>query len=169
MRQKKEFRYQEKFSEVFLSAVVSICGFQISSPKPDAGLDFHVYAKDLGGEFFDSSDIHIQLKSAYNYEIKDNFIKYRLSRHNYLDLIKKENVPRMLVLVLVNKDENNWMELTHEKCSIYKCIYWYNLTGKEKDERQSIPLEIPLKNILLPKTLKKMMQNLCDGVAYDEL
>jgi hypothetical protein len=64
LRQKKEFRYQEQFSAVFLSAVVSICGFQISSPRPDAGLDFHVYAKDLGGEIFDSSEIDLQLKKC---------------------------------------------------------------------------------------------------------
>jgi hypothetical protein len=156
--------HKEMYSEIYIRAVVSACGYEISKPYPDNGIDFYIGCNHMKGKF-GSPKIDIQLKSTIQYEENDDFIKYDLEVKNY-NFLTDTNLtnPRLLLLVTLPNKAERWFKLNPEGSIFNYCVYWYNLYGvSESPNKNTHRVEIPKNNIFFPETLTKMMKNICAG------
>lgn len=158
---------QEAFSRAYIRAVSAVAGCAVSVPEPDHDkLDFTIYSRHRGTvKTKPKVDIQAkcQLKPAGT--LADP-IPYVLDLETY-DNLRDPMVsdPRILVLVIVPQDENEWLEQSEEEMSLKHCGYWLSLKGAaESTNSTSQTVYIPKQNILSPDCLTEMMQKISNGI-----
>jgi hypothetical protein len=88
-----------------------------------------------------------------------------LSIKNYNDLrLTDLMVPRILVVVLVPPDIEDWLVHTEHEMLIRRCGYWVSLLGQPPTDNETrITVDIPRTNMFTPETLTAMMQQIHNG------
>ncbi len=122
-------------------------------------------AVGLGGRLRRSPHLDIQLKCTAQDVIHPHDIRFRLSRKNYDELLHASyDVPKILIVVVVPEEIDNWVAQSEEALALKRCGYWYSLrTLGLTDNQSKVTLRIPRKQIFSPQTLKEKMQAIADG------
>jgi hypothetical protein len=75
------------------------------------------------------------------------------------------SIPRILVLVLVPSNVNEWLSQSHKELVMSHCGYWVSLKGAaESTNATSQTVHVPKKNVFNPATLQAMMSNTSNGL-----
>lgn len=138
-------------------------GFACQTPGvDDDSIDRTVVASGWihQGSHLRSPKIDIQLKSIARGPLKAGEVSFvfRLNKKNYNDLRHRSMVPRLLVVLLLPEDCEQWIEQDDERLLCRYAAYYLSLSGKpEAVQRSKVPVELPRTNLLSVDNLRRLM------------
>ena len=157
---------KEELSYAYLHAVAARCGFRCVRKQPDVNkVDAQIdCCEDIVPDPKQSEpSIEVQLKSTTIdgiREVRDGVITYDLEVGAYNKCIKVErHMPLLLVLLVLPRDEREWLVNDEEALVKKKCAYWVSLQGRDRSTNDdTIAIDIPRVNIFNCDNLIKIMQ-----------
>ena len=147
---------EEALSFVYVRAVAARAGYTTAALSLDRdGVDLKVQA---GGPVWPALDL--QLKATVNLKRQgDGHVRFPLKRRNYDLLRMAAQVPRLLVVLDLPKDEDRWMTVTADELVLRHRAYWLNLRGREETSNKvSITVTIPEGNLFNVESLRRLME-----------
>ena len=134
----------------------------MSVPESDYGNDFILTnvscrPKTGGGfRYVEGDDFKVQLKCTHEIDIRDQNIIYPLEAKNYGDLIDTSiTVPRILVLMHVPKETENWLSHENDHIILRHSAYWVSLRGRDASSNiESVTIQIPVLQRFTPSTIQ---------------
>ena len=122
---------QSQFSLAYAQAVASVAGFFVQNAGrgfDKEGIDMTVLRRGPRGSTT-STRLDLQVKS-YTGEAQGDPWPYDLDVKAYRDLIPTDyQVPRVLVVVRVPSDVQDWMAHSEDQLLLRRCGYWLSLRG----------------------------------------
>lgn len=77
---------------------------------------------------------------------------------NYEKLIIATQVPRLLLVYKMPKEESRWIEFLEEEALLRHCAYWVNLKGlPDPTQSTSITIDVPKSHKLTVDELRRLM------------
>ena len=146
---------KEALSLVYAKAVAARAGYLTSIPGPDRdSIDLRVQA---GGSMRPALDL--QLKATVNLNgPNDGHFQLPLKLKNYNDLRIPAQTPRLLVVLDLPEDEQQWMTITEDELILRRRAYWLNLReGEATTNRSSVTVRIPATNLFHVESLRALM------------
>jgi len=152
---------KEALSLVYAQAVAARAGYVTEVPSMDRdSVDLCIRA---GGRMRPLLDL--QLKATVNLERpRDGFLHFSLGIKNYNDLRIEVQILRLLVVLDLPEDEQQWMTITENELIIRHRAYWLNLQGYEETANQSsVTVRIPEENLFNVESLRTLMEQSREG------
>ncbi len=153
---------KERLSMVYVLAIVARAGYTTAVDDLDRdGVDLRIQA---GGAMRPALDL--QLKATINLrQAGDESFRFLLPVGNYERLRIDTQTPRLLVVLDLPRDEQQWLTVTEDELIIRHRAYWLNLRGwEETDNRRRITVAIPKENIFDVAGLQDLMERSRTGV-----
>ena len=132
---------KEQLSWAYVRAVVFRAGYRLSTPVvDDHGIDGTIESYGRG-----INRVDFQLKSTTEFHPTAHSVDYDLRVANYNQLVRDDDLPRVLILLLMPEDDSQWLAQTEDELCLRKCAYWVDLMGKVPStnsvtQRVSLPL-----------------------------
>lgn len=104
--------------------------------------------------------LDIQLKATINLgDATNGAFRFPLKRRNY-DLLREQTmIPRILVILDLPKNAEDWLSVTAEELVMRRCAYWASLADRpESDNKESVTISVQNKNRFDIEGLKALMQ-----------
>lgn len=140
----------------YVEAVATQAGCTVTKgPYPDReSVDMQIRAH--GGM---QPCLDVQLKATTTLgPMKDGNLVFSLKVKNYEDLRRRTLVPRLLVVLDLPKDEEQWLTVEPARLVLRKCAYWLKLTGfPEHDNKETVSVRIPAENIFDMDAVRELM------------
>lgn len=109
-------------------------------------------------------ELKLQLKCTSRDVIDGDRIRFPLKVKNYNDLIKNVLVPRILVVVLVPDNVEDWVQQSEAEMCMRNCAYWISLRGMaETQNTATVTVALPRSNQFAVQALKSMIQRISEG------
>jgi len=147
--------HEEALSRAYVQAVAARAGYIIATMDFDRdGVDIEIKA---GGAMRPS--IGVQLKATINLgEPAAGVFRFVLRRRNY-DLLRiPTQVPRLLVVLDLPRDKNQWLTVTAESLVLRRCAFWTSLAGApETDNDTAVTVSIQSDHRLDADSLRALM------------
>ena len=104
--------------------------------------------------------LELQLKATINLgDPKDGTFQFRLPSRNHNLLCFPTQTPRLLVVLDLPRDQQQWMSVTSSELIIRHRAYWANLSGRaETQNDSSITVPIPTQNVFNVPNLQALME-----------
>ena len=153
---------EEALSRAYAEAVAAKAGYIVGTDNLDRdGVDMQIKA---GGNMRPALDI--QLKATINLgKPQDGYYKFPLNVSNYEKLRIATQTPRLLVVLDLPEDAEQWLTITASELVIRRRAYWLNLKGcEESRNKSSITVDIPTGNVFNVDNLKSLMEQSRAGV-----
>lgn len=151
---------QEGLARAYVQAVAAKAGFGCNPRTVDYGMDLALNQITMvAGSLSESGmALDIQARSSTTAKLTDEFIIYDIDVRTYDVLrIPHPDVPRLLVLLVLHGNEENWLRLTEEELLLRGAAYWYSVKGEpQSTNRRSIRLSIPRLQLFTPDALHEM-------------
>ena len=154
---------QEGFGDAFLLAVAGVAGCAVSQRRPDDdSIDWTLSCK-----LSSRPKLDVQMKTTSTDDGTGEVIRYQLKKKNYDDLILTNVLaPRILVLVTLPANIEEWVSMTAKQLVLRRCGYWVSLKGEpESDNKTAVSVSIPRENLLTPRAVQMMMNTINEGGA----
>ena len=152
---------QEALSRAYIHAIAARCGLGCSFRDFDYGIDLSVHDIIRKGRRYAESgfNLDIQAKSTTTANIKATHILYDLEIKNYDDLRDPDvGCPRVLVVLLMPKEEALWTEQTENYLALKQCAFWMSLRGMAATTNtDTIRVAIPRTNVFAIAALLQLM------------
>ena len=102
--------------------------------------------------------LDLQLKATVNLAAVTGHYRFPLRRRNY-DLLRVETqVPRLLIVLDLPQDRDQWITITAEALLLRRRAYWLSLIGCEETQNQaSVTVRIPTANVFDVDGLRSLM------------
>ena len=152
---------EERLSQRYVEAVAARAGFTTSLPDLDRnGIDLQIEA---GGPRRPKLDI--QLKATIKLgQPQNGSYAYSLDVKNYAQLIGDTMVPRILVVLDLPRDSEQWLDVTPDALLLRRCAYWHSLKGEpETDNKESITVHLPQEQAFTVAALNDLMDRAATG------
>lgn len=152
---------EEMLSQRYVEAVAARAGFTTSRQNLDRnGIDLQIEA---GGSRRPKLDI--QLKATINLgQPQNGSYAYPLAVKNYVQLIGDTMVPRILVVLDLPRDSEQWLDVTPDALLLRRCAYWHSLKGEpETDNKESITVHLPQEQAFTVAALNDLMDRAATG------
>ena len=157
---------EAELSYAYLHAVATKAGFSCEyRPRhlDDAGVDATIteHGRKLANDsVLTSFSMDAQLKATYR-ELPEEHrrISYSLTVPHY-DKLRITNIaaPRILILMRLPQDPEEWLQITEESLVAKRCAYWLSLRGApESTNTRDQTVYIPRDNLLSPQGLTNLM------------
>ena len=161
---------KQQYGRAYVLAVAAQAGINHAIPDNDYGVDGEFrgvrFDPNRRRYFDDSCIIDYQLKSSVDVQFEDGMLKYDLEVKNYQDLITERMMPMILILYVMPREEQEWLNVSAEETVIKRCAWWYSLVGKpDTGNRNTIRISIPIGQVLTPDVLKELMDKTRRGEA----
>jgi uncharacterized protein DUF4365 len=156
---------KEQFSRAYVYAVTSVAGYSNSTPiVDDDSIDLGISGRQAVGKFR-SPRLELQLKCTENPSWSGDHLHYALKLKNYVDLRGDDFiVPRILVVVVVPEDLNEWVLQSEKELTLRKCGYWLSLREyPETQNKTNVTVQIPRKQQFTVKSLRDLMNEISGG------
>ncbi len=129
---------------------------RVDSDSVDATIKYNGYMSTES--ILHSPEIKLQLKATSGANIVNNEIVFPLPIKNYNDLRLRSTSPRLLVILCLPENSEDWLQHSHDELIIKKCCHYLNLNGfPETENTTSVTVKIPLTNIFSPDTIYDLM------------
>lgn len=154
---------QECFGDAYLLAVASVAGCAVSQRRPDDdSIDW-----TLSCRLPRRPKLDVQMKTMSTDSENGEAIRYSLKKKNYNDLILTNSLaPRVLVLVTLPTNIEEWLSQTVEQLVLRRCGYWVCLAGRpQSDNETSVTVSVPRQNLLTPEVVRQIMRTINEGGA----
>lgn len=155
---------QEMFSLAYVGAVIAAARCASGKPEPDVvGIDLNVH-QGLDGDPPGFSTLDLQLKCTYQQgAVTETHIKYKLKKAHY-DALRtpRVTVPRILVVVVVPPNIEEWLHQSEEEMRILRCGYWISLRDEPATDTASKTVSIPRTNLFTVEALCNLLYEALD-------
>ncbi|MCX2182393.1 DUF4365 domain-containing protein [Streptomyces sp. SKN60] len=147
----------------YLHAVAAAAGCSLSQPFPDNGIDWHVSHSAPGHTVDDEVTIKVQLKCTYQIPPRtqrdaSGSFSFTLDNEHLAKLARTPvAVHKILVVMLVPRDREDWLRAGHERLDLRHCCYWINLAGHPVTGRRRTTVRIPTARIFDDRALCEIM------------
>lgn len=160
-----ETAQKEQFSRAYVAAVLAAAGCNSCRPDvDDDSVDLHLMMRNEENGTVNRGEIDLQLKCTATAQLSGDTFPFPLKIKNYDDLRCNTLVPRLLLVVCIPEQFNEWLCQTEEELCLRKCAYWYSLRNMPEVENQStVTVQIPRNNIFSVEFLKNTMQKIANG------
>lgn len=158
---------KEQFNIAFIGAMAAQAGLNCSTPVVDEdSVDLMLIGKGYSGRLR-NPQIHLQLKCTAQQIVTETSIKFPLSKKNYDDLRDDQVLcPQYLIVLLVPKEEGEWIQHHEEHMSLHNRCFWVSIKGHPPTENQTkVTIEIPLSQRLTTEELLRLMQEASEGAV----
>jgi len=156
---------KQEFSKAYVKAIAAACGYATHEPSvDDDSIDLGISGRGGNGTVR-SPRLDLQLKCTGRDLVGDATVDFPLKRKNYDDL-RPENVmvPRILVVVTVPQDVNDWTFHTEQELLLRHCGYWHSLRGMPSTENPTtVTVNIPRTQLFDVSGLQSIMNRISDG------
>jgi len=120
----------EQFGRAYVQAVAAAVGCAFWVQNPDLHSVDLAFGRISPSPTNKAPRLEAQLKPSYAAAINDTVVSYDLPMKNYDDLrIEELTVPRVLILIVVPENVEDWIEQDEESLRIRRCGYWLSLRG----------------------------------------
>ncbi len=159
-----ENQQREQFSIAYVRAVAAVAGYSVDSPSVDHdSIDMGIAARGGSGTYR-SPRIELQLKCSSAAEVGEKSIAFPLKIKNYNDLRAKTLVPRILVVVIVPDELDDWLTHTEEELVLRRCGYWISIRCKpDTTSTRSVTVHLPREQLFNPEQLGAMLERISVG------
>jgi hypothetical protein len=158
---------QEALSRAYVRAVAARAGVICGGTENDLGFDLFLRSVEIHGQqFWDGGpQLDVQLKSTTRAGVRETVVAYDLEVRAY-DILRQENAirPRILVVLVLPEDENEWASQTEEALILHRCAYWTSLRGAGPTTAQTtVRILIPRDNAFSVQSLQSLMDRAKGG------
>ena len=136
-------------------AVATRAGYLTATYDLDrVGIDLRIQA---GGDMRPA--IELQLKATVNLgSPTGGYFRFALKKRNYDLLIAESQTPRLLMVLDLPDDEDEWMTISEESLVLRRRAYWANLAGlEERTNLATVTVRIPCRNVFDVPSLQELM------------
>lgn len=152
---------ESELSIAYVHALAVKGDFEFEMPRIDNdSVDVYICAngKSLCEDYtLSSPKIDIQLKATTNWKINsDGQIAFDLKIKNYDDLRNKCLVPKILVLLCLPKNKDEWVIHSEDELALRKCAYWISLLNMPPTENDTT-VRVFLNKIFSHDILKELL------------
>ena len=155
---------KEQFSRAYVHAVSTVAGFTMyKNDVDDDSIDFGISA---GGDHFRQRPrLEGQIKCTSRDLLREDGVHFPLVIKNYDDLREEDIlVPRILIVLIVPNEIENWIELTSEQLIIRHCAYWLSLKRYPAvDNDNTKTIVVPIVNMFTPDAVIGIMKGIAEG------
>lgn len=157
----------EQFSRAYVAALAAQAGCNSARPEIDEdSVDLELSMKNISGCKRSRGKLEMQLKCTHAADRSKDEIVFALPVKNYNDLRADVMEPRLLVLVCVPEDCDDWTEQTEDQLCLHHCAYWLSLAGMpETNNTESVTVHIPRNQIFSVEFLREAMRHSANGEA----
>ena len=153
---------KERFSLSYIQAVATRAGYVVEETRVDRDSVDGVLLADFGRR----PRIEFQAKATSRDVVRGNNIHFPLSLKNYNDLRLDAINPRILIVLLMPQQVQEWVNQTDEELCLRHCAYWLSLEGRPETQNISnITVQVPLANRFDIEQLNDMMEKTATGGA----
>jgi hypothetical protein len=155
---------KQQLSVAYLHAVASAAGFASQATAVDNdSVDRTLVARGWlhGKALLRSPKIDVQLKSLTREPLKEHktALTFRLNRKNYDELRQRFQVPRLLVVLLLPRQREQWVEQDHERLISRYAAYYVSLAGMgDSPHKGKVSVELPRRNLFSVHALRRLME-----------
>jgi hypothetical protein len=142
-----ENHIKEGLSRAYILAVAHRAGVNCSVREFDYGIDgtFHDVRIRDGRRVESGFPLDFQAKASDGCEIGDHEVVYDLEAKSHRDLTDPEGTARILIVLALPKDPNEWLAVSPDALVLKRCAWWLSLRGQvpttnEKKQRIKIPI-----------------------------
>ena len=158
---------KEEFSYAHIYAVAAGSGYSFSRatrPVDMGGIDITITGITSDEALYEPK-LDVQVKSTSLDVMGDEFIKYPLKLKNYNELRKEKTLaPRILVVVLIPENKDEWVQQSETELCLRRCAYWKSLRRQpETQNTESVTVNLPRQQLFTVNTLKNIMQRIETG------
>jgi hypothetical protein len=163
-----DFSQQEEFSYAFVHAITAAAGYsytQASRMLDIIDVDAVIHQNGAKGKA-KFSPLYLQVKSSSQNLVQQDNIYYDLEVADYNALSSEEEFsnPFILVVVLVPKDQTDWIVQSQQELCLKDCAYWLFLGGnKPTNNTTQIRIHIPRSQQLTVSSLQGIMKRIRSG------
>jgi hypothetical protein len=152
---------EEALSRAYVGAVAAAAGYVTAVMDFDRdGVDVQIRA---AGHMRPTLDI--QLKATINLgEPTDGEFRFPLKRRNY-DLLREQTmIPRILVVLGLPRNHEDWLTITTGELIMRRCAYWSSLIElPETENKESVTIRLQGKNQFDVAALRALMDRARTG------
>ena len=153
-------KQMEQISLTYVRAVASQAGYQVTIPESDNDSVDGV----LMAQFGRRPRIEFQAKSTTRDVLRNGIIYFPLPIKNYEELRVESWVPRILVVMLMPRDNAARLSQTTTELCLYHCTYWLSLASMPaRPNTSNVTVEIPTSNIFDRGQLDALMNRANEG------
>lgn len=145
---------EEALSEAYVTAIAARAGYVTSKGNFDRdGVDLTIQAGDHL-----RPKIDLQLKATIGLDGAKDPMSFSLKRRNY-DLLRiTTQTPRLLVVLHLPRDKEDWLRVSPTELILKHCAYWLSLRGApETDVEHEKTVYIPSANRFDVASLTRLM------------
>ena len=158
---------KEELCYGYIYAVVSAAGYSFQKaarPVDMGGIDVSIIGRSADDALYEPQ-LDVQVKSTSTNVLSDKFIRYPLKIKNYNELRKEKTVaPRILVVVLIPDNIDEWVNQSEAELCMKRCGYWMSLRGQpETQNAESVTVYLPRQQLFTVNALKSLMQQIETG------
>ena len=148
---------KSRLSIAYIEAVASQAGYHVIEIK----VDNDSVDGTLIGDFGQRPRIEFQAKATARDLVKnDGQIHYPLPIKNYKELRIDTINPRILIVMLMPDDPDDWIDQTDDALCIRHCAYWTSIRGApESANTESVTVYVPMANVFDSDRLVRMMRS----------
>lgn len=156
-----ENRIKEELNLAYVLSIAASKKFateitRVDSDSVDATIRYNGYLSSES--VLHSPEIKLQLKATSNANIVGDEIIFPLSIKNYNDLRLPSMSPRLLVVMCLPDNSEDWLSHSTDELIIKKCCHFLNLNGyTESQNSTSVTVRIPLINEFSPDKIEELM------------
>lgn len=152
---------ESALSIAYVHAIAAQSGYLCGEPPgPDRdSVDIQIAA---GGVMRPKLDL--QLKASIRLADAGESFSYKLKIKNYNDLRIETQTPRLLVMLDLPRNRDEWLRVSVDELIIRRAAYWVCLRGKPSvDNSTSVTIAIPKRNIFDVSALNALMEQSRQG------
>jgi hypothetical protein len=170
---------ESELSYAYLHAVASKAGMSCrvgTRHEDNSGIDAILtsWGPFKGGGYLTEVDIKVQLKATIGVPSEDAaHMSYFLAGVSQYDDLRATTVDilRILVVLFLPKDPEEWLKHSQEKIELQKCAYWTSLRGApETDNKSGQTVKIPKSQSFSVDAIRELAERLSkrDFPSYAE-
>ena len=144
----------EQLSLAYIRAVAAEAGYQVTRPEPDIDSVDGVLMASFGRR----PRIDFQAKATAQDILREDSLHFPIPVKNYNELRADTRTPRILIVVLMPREEHQWLSQTEDELCLRRCAYWLSLEGRlPVPNKSSVSIKIPTTNIFSRTQLCELM------------
>lgn len=152
----------EQFSLAYVRAIAAEGGYQVGRPEPDVDSVDGVLLASFGRR----PRIDFQAKATSQQLVRNGIIHFPLPVKNYDELRADTLTPRILIVLLMPRDDANWITQSENELCLRHCAYWLSLAGRPDVRNvRAVTVQIPTANMLDRTQLDGLMSKANSGSA----
>ncbi|MFE3114233.1 DUF4365 domain-containing protein [Kitasatospora indigofera] len=156
----------ETLQVAYLHAVAAAAGCSLSQPFPDNGIDWQVSHGSPAHTVDDEVTVKIQLKATQQIAAAPAgpHFSFTLDNAHLRKLARAQvAVPKILVVMLLPRQVDQWLQARPDALELRHCCYWVNLAGHPVTGQRRTNVRVPVAKVFDDRALCEIMARVGAG------